>query len=143
MTAVPLKIIADFREQRSLVVEVLRSLPDVQLEIGQLLLGDYEINQTTARQAYRIVSGGLPRPGYRPKGKRKVQERILQGVPGVGPARAARLLDTFGTVEKVLLASIDNLAEVQGIGRQTAEKMRWAVSETPFDGYTAAALSEL
>ena len=81
------------------------------------------------RQAQRAAQGGLPRPGYRPKGKRARQLFLLQGLPGVGPERAARLLERFGSVQAVVAASADDLATVDGIGEKTAAKMRWAVQE--------------
>ena len=81
------------------------------------------------RQAQRAAQGGLPRPGYRPKGKRARQLFLLQGLPGVGPERAARLLERFGSVQAVVAASADDLATVDGIGEKTAAKMRWAVEE--------------
>ena len=76
-----------------------------------------------------------PRPGYRPKRKRARQLFLLQGLPGVGPARAARLLERFGSVQAVVTASADDLATVDGIGEKTAERMRWAVQE-PVVEYT-------
>jgi len=81
------------------------------------------------RQAQRAAQGGLPRPGYRPKDKRARQLFLLQGLPGVGAVRAARLLDRFGSVESVVTASAEDLAAVDGIGHKTATKMRWAVQE--------------
>jgi ERCC4-type nuclease len=90
----------------------------------------------TAGQMRRAVEGAIPRPGYRPKGKRKRQIYILQGLPGVGPGRAARLLDRFGSVEKVFAAPPQDLADVQGIGRRTARAIRAAVEETR-TAYTA------
>jgi ERCC4-type nuclease len=88
------------------------------------------------RQAQRIAQGGLPRSGYRPKRKRARQLFLLQGLPGVGPERAARLLDRFGSVEAVVTASADALAAVDGIGEKTAAKMRWAVQEPVADYIT-------
>ncbi len=76
------------------------------------------------RQAQQTAQGGLPRPGYRPKGTRARQVFLLQGLPGVGPERAARLLDRFGSVQAIMTASADALATVGGIGEKTAAKMR-------------------
>jgi ERCC4-type nuclease len=81
------------------------------------------------RQSKRVATGALPRPGYRPKGKRARQLFILQGLPGVGPDRAERLLDHFGSVENVAIASLDELGAVNGIGDSTAARIRWAVEE--------------
>ena len=89
------------------------------------------------RQVQRSAHGGLPRPGYRPKGKRARQLFLLQGLPGVGPERAARLLERFGSVQAIMTASADDLATVDGIGEKTAAKMRWAL-EGPKPEFDAA-----
>jgi DNA excision repair protein ERCC-4 len=81
-----------------------------------------------ARQVRSAASGGVPRHGWRPKGKRSMQMYILQGLPHVGPARAERLLETFGSVQAVLNASVHELSAVHGIGASTATKIRWVVS---------------
>lgn len=80
-----------------------------------------------ARQVRSAAPGGVPRHGWRPKGKRAVQLSILQGLPHIGPARAERLLDTFGSVQSVLNADVHRLSAVHGIGAVTARKIRWLV----------------
>jgi DNA excision repair protein ERCC-4 len=86
-----------------------------------------------AHQRRTAAAGALVRRGRRPKGKAALQRHILQGLPGVGPARAARLIDRFGSVEAVFAADVDALAAIPGIGSQTAERMRWSVRETAAD----------
>jgi DNA excision repair protein ERCC-4 len=81
------------------------------------------------RQIESMASGGIQRHGYRPKGRRKIQLFILQGLPGVGPERADRLLDRFGSVEAAISASSSELQTVDGIGKSIADKIKWAVSE--------------
>ena len=83
------------------------------------------------RQAQRFASGSFPRSGSRPKGKRARQLFVLQGLPGIGPERAARLLERFGSVQAVATASPDELATVDGIAETTAARIRWAVEESP------------
>ncbi len=83
-----------------------------------------------AGQVRRAIRGVLPRKGKRPQGKRKMQLELLQGLPGIGPLRAAQLLDRFGTVAAVMAAEVDDLREVPGIGLRTAEAIRWSVSES-------------
>jgi len=85
-----------------------------------------------ARQRRRAQDGAVPRAsgGTRPTGKRKTQLYVLQGLPGVGPMRAQRLLSAFGSVEAVVTAPEEALQEVEGIGPKTAESVRWAVAET-------------
>lgn len=82
-----------------------------------------------ARQARAWSTGAIPRRVRRPKGKRKAQLQMLQGLPGVGPERAARLLDEFGSVESVLSASVDELEAIDGIGAKIASEIKWVVSE--------------
>lgn len=84
-----------------------------------------------ARQRRRLAKGTLPRttPGRRPRGKRRAQLYLLQGLPGVGPKRAERLLNALGSIEAVVQADEEELTAVPGIGRDTATKIRWAVSE--------------
>jgi DNA excision repair protein ERCC-4 len=75
--------------------------------------------------------------GRRPKAKRKAQLHVLQGLPGVGPARAKALLERFGSVEAALSAGLEELTQVEGVGTQTAATIRWAVSEeTPAYPYS-------
>ncbi len=47
----------------------------------------------------------------------------------MGPARAARLLDHFGSVWKVLNASVESIAGVEGIGPETARGIQQIVRE--------------
>jgi len=89
------------------------------------------------RQVRSVTRGGIQRPGYRPKNKRTRQLYILQGFPGIGRERAIRLLNRFGSIEAVITASHDELESVDGIGKNTAEKIKWAISEkiTPYGLY--------
>ena len=82
-----------------------------------------------AKQGRAIAQNALPRRGRRAKGKRAVQSRILQGLPQVGPERAKRLLDHFGSVERTFTAEAEQLREVEGIGEGVAETLRWSVKE--------------
>lgn len=82
-----------------------------------------------ARQIESMARRGVQRHGYRPKTKRKRQLFILQGLPGVGPQRAGRLLAKFGSVEAAISASSSQLQSVDGIGKSIADKIKWVVSE--------------
>ncbi len=91
----------------------------------------------TARQSQSVASGALPRHGIRPRGKRRTQIHILQGLPGVGPERARTLLNAFGSIEAILSASMEELSSVRGIGAHTARAIQWAIHE-PDSGYGSA-----
>jgi ERCC4-type nuclease len=83
-----------------------------------------------ARQVTFVARSGLKRYGYRPKGKRKRQLFILQGLPGIGRERANRLLDKFGSVEAIMNANCGELQMVDGIGNNTAKKIKWSIRES-------------
>jgi DNA excision repair protein ERCC-4 len=62
----------------------------------------------------------LPYRQAKAKRKKTRQLRILQSLPGIGPDRAKRLLERFGTVRACFGASTPELMEVEGIGPKTA-----------------------
>jgi ERCC4-type nuclease len=76
------------------------------------------------RQMRRCARGAVRRNAYRPRGRRKQQLFILQGLPGVGPMRAANLLDRLGSLEAVFMAEEEELAEIEGIGAGLATRIR-------------------
>ena len=82
------------------------------------------------RQIQSVAHGASKRSGYRPKTKYARQKFILQGLPGVGPERAKRLIERFASVERVMAASVDDLQTAAGISKDTAEKIKWAVNES-------------
>ncbi len=100
---------------------------------GLAVLRSRDIEETArlpvylGRQAQARVDGALGRPGYRPKGHRARQLYVLQGLPGIGPERAERLLERFGSVERTMAASAEELGAVEGIGPQIAERIRGCV----------------
>lgn len=84
----------------------------------------------TVLQGVRFAEGGIPRHGYRPKGKKARQLFVLQGLPNIGKKRAEALLEHFGGIEAVMSAGEEELAEVNGIGAPIAEKIRNLIKET-------------
>ncbi len=60
------------------------------------------------------------------KPKRLASRRLflVQGLPGVGPALASRLLGHFGSVERLFTAAAATLAEVRGVGAKKAARIR-------------------
>lgn len=112
------------------------ALVSVALFIGLPLLRTRHVGDTVrtlqfAAQQYRDAAhGALPRHGHRPKGKVALQSYVLQGLPGIGPRRAAGLIRRFGSIEAAIAAGTDELAEVDGIGPAVARKLRWSVEES-------------
>jgi len=86
-----------------------------------------ELIATAARQLRELVSIPYARPGYRPKGWRRRALYVLQGLPHVGPRRAAALLAALGSIEAVAGADAVALGRVPGVGRGIATSMREAL----------------
>jgi DNA excision repair protein ERCC-4 len=62
----------------------------------------------------------------RRKFRKKKSKRLffLQGLPGIGPAKAERLLRRFGSVIKILTAGEDDLRQVKGIGKSIVSEIK-------------------
>ena len=88
--------------------------------------------QDTARAIYWIAKkeqgdGGreiVIKVGKKPKEVKRLQEFIVCGIPGVSTITARKLLNHFGTVENLFVASEEELKKVKGIGKKLAEKIR-------------------
>jgi DNA excision repair protein ERCC-4 len=66
----------------------------------------------------------LRRFDRKPKRLASRQLFVVQALPGVGPALAHRLLDHFGSVERIFAADADDLAEVRGVGPTKAGRIQ-------------------
>lgn len=62
--------------------------------------------------------------GKKPKDERKLQEQIVCGLPGISTVMCKRLLEHFGSVEKVFSASEEELKEVKGVGKKLSSRIR-------------------
>jgi ERCC4-type nuclease len=78
--------------------------------------------------ARREQSRGVRRPRIRmehkPESLSREQEFVVAGLPLVDTVIARRLLKAFGTVEKVFVASEQELQNVEGIGKKISERIR-------------------
>ncbi|OVE83460.1 DEAD/DEAH box helicase [Natronolimnobius baerhuensis] len=52
------------------------------------------------------------------------QEYVVSSIAEIGPVTARSLLEEFGTVEAIMIASEDELQAADGVGQVTAERMR-------------------
>lgn len=62
--------------------------------------------------------------GAKPKDRYPQSQYLVEGLPGVGPAAAKKLLTHFGTASAVLQASVEELRNAPGIGPKTASSIR-------------------
>jgi ERCC4-type nuclease len=77
-----------------------------------------------ARQVRRQRESVFVPVGRRPRTLERQRLRVLATLPGVGAHRARLLLEHFGSIESVVLATGEELRGVQGIGEQTAQRIR-------------------
>lgn len=126
----------EFRDSGMSREAILGALVSISLFIGLPVLRSRGPQETArlfhyvSRQGRAMVHGAIRRPGQRPKGKTALQRHLLQGLPGVGPLRAAALLNQFGSVQNVVNADSEELVGVDGIGKKTARRIERAVRES-------------
>ncbi|MEA3449040.1 MAG: ERCC4 domain-containing protein [Bacteroidota bacterium] len=65
----------------------------------------------------------LRKSGYKPKTIKNQKLKFLQGLPKVGSVMALRLLNHFGSIQKIVEADEKSLIKVKGIGNNTAKKI--------------------
>ncbi len=84
-----------------------------------------QIGGKTVFQAHGSKTKRLPR---------ETSEYIISSIPDIGGALAKALLEKFGSVEAVITAPGERMAEIDGIGIETAEHIRSIVTHPYFRG---------
>lgn len=86
--------------------------------------GTAEILRMAGIHDVRYCDDILKRMGRKPKRMQTRKLYLLQGLPGIGPRMAKRMLEYFGSVEKVFTANEQELICVEGVGKKKAAKIR-------------------
>jgi len=55
---------------------------------------------------------------------KKISESVLDEFPGIGERRKQALLKKFGSVRRMQLATLEQIAEVSGFGGKAAEELK-------------------
>ena len=67
---------------------------------------------------------------HRKRRSKTMTTSALDGIPGLGEARRKALLRRFGSLKRLRAASVEEIAEVPGIGMRTAEAIAVALAST-------------
>ncbi|MFV2086778.1 excinuclease ABC subunit UvrC [Micromonospora sp. LOL_021] len=71
---------------------------------------------------------------HRQRRSKRMTASGLDQVPGLGETRRKALLRHFGSIRRIASATVDEITEVPGIGRRTAETIVAALAGSPDDG---------
>ena len=67
----------------------------------------------------------------RKRSRRRARGSALEEIPGLGPARIKSLLARFGSVARMRQSSVEEIAQVPGIGPKTAAVIMAAIAAPP------------
>jgi excinuclease ABC subunit C len=71
---------------------------------------------------------------HRQRRSKSMIDTVLDGVPGLGQVRRKALLRKFGSAKRLRAASVEEIAEVPGFGRRTAEAVHAALAAAETGG---------
>lgn len=107
------------------------SIASIALDFGISIIPTRNAQDTAAmikRIAIREQKGEKPnisiRTEKKPVNLLEQQLYIVESLPNIGPVNAKKLLEHFGTISNLFNASVDELTEVEGIGKITAKNIR-------------------
>ncbi|MFG1740453.1 excinuclease ABC subunit UvrC [Micromonospora chalcea] len=73
---------------------------------------------------------------HRQRRSKRMTESALDNVPGLGEVRRKALLRHFGSLKRLSTATVEEITEVPGVGRRTAEAILAALDGSPADATT-------
>ncbi len=80
---------------------------------------------------------------HRSRRSKSMVESLLDEVPGLGEVRRKTLLKHFGSLKKLRVASVEEIAMVPGIGTRTATAIKDAVAQTAATGKTGPVITSV
>jgi excinuclease ABC subunit C len=80
--------------------------------------GALRLLQRVRDEAHRVANGY-----HQLMMKRRISESVLDEIPGISSRKKQALLSHFGTIEKIRLASVEELTSVVGVGPKLAQSV--------------------
>ena len=95
------------------------------VEVDLVRLHDYQFKPCTSCFAcIRDEAHRFAITAHRKQRAKKGLASRLDAVPGIGPARRKALLTTFGSIDKIEKASVEELSQVNGINADLAHMIK-------------------
>lgn len=121
---------SNWYEQRNVHPNAIRgALAAIGVSFGVPILVSQNDKDTAALLytiARREKEAGLQDPSYgtsRPGSDRELLVDVVASFPNVGPVLAPKLLARFGSLQRLVSAEVDDLMEVEGIGKKKAGQL--------------------
>jgi fanconi anemia group M protein len=93
--------------------------------------------QIMARRAQERMSQPVSLREPRPQIEELYAAYLVEGLPGIGPRRARMLLSHFGSPAAIMCAAAEELAQVPGIGKKSAQRI-WQAMNARYAPETSA-----
>ncbi len=113
-----------FRERGVAVISLAKRLEEVFLPgARQPLVLDHETAELQLLQRVRDEAHRFAIAHHRTRRDRAMTTSVLDGMPGIGPARKRALIDHFGSPEAVVVATADQLQAVPGLPAKVGREL--------------------
>jgi excinuclease ABC subunit C len=124
-----LQELAGFRERGVAVVSLAKRIEELFLPGRRApLVLDHATPELQLLQRVRDEAHRFAITHHRSRRSKSMVESVLDDVPGLGEVRRKTLIKHFGSLKRLRAASVEDIAEVPGIGPRTAAAIHEAVS---------------
>jgi excinuclease ABC subunit C len=118
------RALAQFRERGVVVISLAKRIEEVFLPgVREPLILAHDTPALQLLQRVRDEAHRFAITHHRTRRDRAMTESILDGLPGIGPARKRALLNHFGSPDAVLAATREQLEAVPGLPGKTAREL--------------------
>jgi excinuclease ABC subunit C len=119
-----LRALEGFRERGVAVISLAKRVEEVfRPDHREPLLLEHDTPELQLLQRVRDEAHRFAITHHRQRRDKQMTESVLDGLPGVGPARKRALLKHFGSPEAMLAASREELQAVPGLPSKTARDL--------------------
>ncbi|HEU0317952.1 MAG TPA: helix-hairpin-helix domain-containing protein, partial [Solirubrobacteraceae bacterium] len=119
-----LAVLAGFRARGVTVISLAKRLEEVFLPgVERPLVLDHDTAELQLLQRVRDEAHRFAITHHRTRRDQAMTTSMLDGMPGIGPARKRALIERFGSPEAVVAASVDQLQAVPGLPAKVGREL--------------------